>query len=92
MSDLHRADTHVLTEYPKYIEDEKGKPKLMADEEAFFDYENQIEIQKMTTELKEVYGKPVDLRKFRGAAGFGTLKAYYESVIERETRPETAGE
>ena len=71
--------THIITEYPKWVDG-----VLIQDEDHEMELENVGERDRMVKELDEVYGKKVDLRQHKGAVGFGSLKAYYESVVNRE--------
>lgn len=80
MSHLHRAETHVMRDYPKWIERD-GKRVLVQNEDDEMEIDNQAEKDRMVTELREDYGKEIDLRAYRGPGGFGTLKAYYEAVV-----------
>ena len=83
MSQSVRAQTHVMKEYPKWIERD-GEPVLVrsADDELML--ENSEERDSMIKELEEVYGKSIDPRTYEGNNGFGALKAYYEAVVNRE--------
>jgi len=88
MSNLHRAETHVIRDYPKWI-DHNGERLLVksADEERELvsGAEDETEHERMIEELESDYGKTIDRRKYRkDAAGFAKLKAYYEAVIDQE--------
>ena len=69
----------LITEYPKWIDD-----VLVESEDHEVQLNNQEEKDRMVKELKEKYGKDVDLRSYKGAGGFGGLKAYYEAVVSGE--------
>jgi len=69
--------THLKAEYPKFVD---GVLYLSEDDE--MEADNQEEKDRMVKELEEM-GKSVDLRSYKGAAGFVTLKLYYEGVISR---------
>lgn len=70
--------THIMAEYPKWIDG-----VLFQDEEAVMASDNQEDKDRMVAEL-EAMGKTVDLRSYKGANGYATLKAYYEAVKVRE--------
>ena len=70
--------THVIAEYPKWIDG-----VLYKDEDAVMEADNQEDKDKMVAEL-EAMGKTIDLRSYKGANGYATLKAYYEAVLVRE--------
>ncbi len=69
----------LITEYPKWV-----NGVLVETEEHEVQLDNQEEQDRMVKELKKKYGKAVDLRSYKGATGFGALKAYYEAVVTRE--------
>ena len=70
--------THVMAEYPKWIDG-----VLYKDEDEEMEAGNQEDKDRMVKEL-EAMGKTVDLRSYKGANGYATLKAYYEAVLVRE--------
>lgn len=86
-----REVTHVMAEYPKWVEHD-GKQVLIESDDDLIDLENDKEKKVMVKELREVYGKEIDLRKHKGSAGLGSLRAYYEGVKEREPIKEPAEE
>ncbi len=75
----------LIRDYPKWV-DVDGKPTLIKSEDHEMELGNQTEKDRMVDELKEVYGKDVDLRSYKGSNGFGALKAYYEAVVSRESK------
>jgi hypothetical protein len=68
-----------INEYPKWVDG-----VLIDSEDHAIELENQVEKDAMVKELKNTYGKEVDLRSYKGANGFGALRAYYEAVVTRE--------
>ena len=79
--------THKIAEYPKWVDG-----ILYRSEEDELESGNQAEKDRMVKELKETYGKTVDLRQYKGSNGFGALKAYYEAVVAREGSNDDSGE
>ena len=70
--------THIIAEYPKWVDG-----VLYKNEEAEMESENHADKDRMVKEL-EAMGKTIDLRSYKGANGYATLKAYYEAVLVRE--------
>jgi len=70
--------THVIAEYPKWVDG-----VLFKNEDAEMEAGNQEDKDRMVKEL-EAMGKTIDLRSYKGANGYATLKAYYEAVQVRE--------
>jgi len=88
MSNVNRAETHVIRDYPKWIEHE-GEQVLVRSEEAELKLisgaEDDAEYERMIKELEENYDKTIDRRTYhKEIGGFAKLKAYYEAVIARE--------
>ena len=69
-----------ITEYPKWVDG-----VLVQDEDHEVELENKEEKDRMVKELEGKYKKSIDLRSYKGANGFGALKAYYEAVVARES-------
>ena len=73
-----KPQTHLKSDYPKFVD---GVLYKTEDEE--MEAGNQDDKDRMVKEL-EAMGKTVDLRSYKGANGYATLKAYYEAVKVRE--------
>ncbi len=76
---ISRNGTHVLSDYPRWIERD-GTQVLVKSEDDEMSLETQDEKNKMVTEL-EGMGHNVDLRSYKGPSGFGSLKAFYVAII-----------
>ena len=81
-----RAQTHVMAEYPKWVDGE-----LYHSEEELMEAGNTEEKANMVKELESM-GKKIDLRQYKGANGFGALKAYYEAVMAQGGNDDDSGE
>jgi len=81
-----RAQTHVMKEYPKWVDGE-----LYNSEEELIEAGNTEEKARMVKELEDA-GKKVDLRQYKGPTGFGSLKAYYEAVMAQGGSNDNSGE
>ena len=75
----------LIRDYPKWITRD-GEQVLVRSEDDEIELENQDEKDRMVSELREKYGKDVDLRQYKGLNGLGALKAYYEAVKVREDK------
>ena len=69
----------LITEYPMWVDG-----VLVNDEDHAIELENKDHRDAMVKELEGDYGKKIDLRSYKGANGYGALKAYYEAVVSRE--------
>jgi hypothetical protein len=75
----------LIRDYPKWIT-RNNKQVLVQCEDDEIELDNKEEKDHMVKTLKKDYGKDVDLRTYKGTNGFGSLKAYYEAVISRESK------